>query len=100
METTTHLIVASGAIAAILRVVVPILKSPLANGVWGKVPKWLRPILLIGIAGVLGFLDAFAFGISPVEAILAAFAAVGAAVASYESGKGVVKMPEKPEPIK
>ena len=74
----------------------PFLRSPILKGVWTKAPKWLRPIILCGIAGLLGLADAVSLGTSVPQALLSALAAVGVAVSSYETGKGV-KMPKKPE---
>ena len=93
-----HSIAATLIIATLLRVIVPFLSSPILKGVWTKAPKWLRPILLCGIAGLLGLADALSLGTSIPQAMLSAMAAVGVAVSSYETGKGV-KMPQKPESI-
>lgn len=93
---STHAIGAAVVIAGFLRGIVPILKSQLLGGVWHKWPKWLRPLILCSVAAALGLLDALALGVPLSQSFLSAFAAVGAAVASYESGKGV-KLPPKPE---
>jgi len=93
-----HMTGATIVIAALLRVIVPLLKSQMLKGVWAKAPKWLRPIILCGIACTLGLADALSLGTSIPNAMLSALAAVGVAVSSYETGKGI-KMPQKPESI-
>jgi hypothetical protein len=93
-----HSIAATLVIATLLRLIVPFLRSAMLKGVWTKAPKWLRPILLCGIAGLLGLADAISLGTSIPQAMLSALAAVGVAVSSYETGKGV-KMPKKPDPL-
>tara|TARA_Y100000361_G_C11113588_1_gene319041 strand:- start:248 stop:541 length:294 start_codon:yes stop_codon:yes gene_type:complete len=90
-----HAIGASVVIAGFLRGIVPILKSPILGEVWKKWPKWLRPLVLCAIAGLLGMLDAIALGVPFTQSLLSALAAVGVAVTSYESGKGI-KLPQKP----
>lgn len=91
-----HALGASVVIAGFLRGIVPILRSPILGGIWHKWPKWLRPLVLCSIAALLGLLDAIALGVPFSQSMLSAFAAVGVAVTSYESGKGV-KLPPKPE---
>lgn len=93
-----HMTAATLVIAGLLRVIVPILRSAMLKGVWDKAPKWLRPIVLCGIACLLGFADALALGTSIPNAMLSALAAVGVAVSSYETGKGI-KLPKKPESL-
>ena len=93
-----HMAVATAVIAAFLRMIVPILRSAMLKGVWNKFPKWLRPIVLCSIACLLGFADALALGTSIPNALLSALAAVGVAVSSYETGKGI-KLPKKPESL-
>ncbi|HAW74303.1 MAG TPA: hypothetical protein DCW74_01035 [Alteromonas australica] len=93
-----HAVGASVVIAGFLRGVVPILKSPILGEIWNKWPKWLRPLVLCAIAAFLGLLDALALGVPFTQSLLSAFAAVGVAVTSYESGKGV-KLPSKPDEL-
>ena len=93
-----HMAGATIVIAALLRVIVPLLRSPMLKGIWTKAPKWLRPIILCGIACTLGFADALSLGTSIPNAMLSALAAVGVAVSSYETGKGI-KLPQKPESL-
>ena len=93
---STHALGAAVVIAGFLRGIVPILKSQILGGIWHKWPKWLRPLILCSIAAALGLLDALALGVPLSQSFLSAFAAVGAAVASYESGKGV-NLPKRPE---
>lgn len=90
-----HAIGAATVIAGFLRGIVPILKSQMLGEIWHKWPKWARPVVLCAIAGGLGLLDAMALGVPVSQSLLSAFAAVGVAVTSYESGKHI-KMPEKP----
>ena len=94
-----HFTIATVAIAALLRVIVPILRSPLMKGVWTTLPKWLRPIVLCGIALVLGIADSLALGTPLPMAMLSGLSALGVAVTSYETGKGI-KLPKKPEELK
>jgi hypothetical protein len=93
-----HALGASVVIAGFLRGIVPILRSPILGGIWHKWPKWLRPLVLCAIAAALGLLDAVALGVPFSQSLLSAFAAVGVAVSSYETGKGI-KLPQKPERI-
>jgi hypothetical protein len=93
-----HALGASVVIAGFLRGIVPILRSPILGGIWHKWPKWLRPLVLCSIAALLGLLDAVAMGVPFSQSMLSAFAAVGVAVSSYETGKGI-KLPQKPESI-
>jgi len=90
-----HAIGASVVIAGFLRGIVPILKSPMLGQIWHKWPKWLKPLILCGVAMLLGLCDALALGVPFSQATLSALSAVGIAVSSYETGKGI-KMPEKP----
>jgi len=99
MDQTTHLVAVASVIAVVLRGLVPLLKSPMFGGAWGKMPQWLRPIVLCLIATVLGVVDALSVNTSIMHSVLAGLAAVGVAVSSYESGKGI-KLPKKPETIK
>lgn len=94
-----HFTIATVAIAALLRVIVPILRSPLMKGVWTKLPKWLRPIVLCGIALILGIADSLALGTPMPQALLSGLSALGVAVTSYETGKGV-KLPKAPKELK
>lgn len=98
MDPTTHGIAAAGVIAGFLRGIVPILRSPIVGGIWTKWPKWLRPLVLCGIAAGLGLLDALALGTPIMASMLSALAAIGVAVTSYETGKGV-KMPAQPKEL-
>lgn len=99
MDPTTHGIAAAGVIAGFLRGIVPILRSPIVGGLWEKWPKWLRPLVLCSLAAALGLLDALALGTPVQQSLLSALAAVGVAVTSYETGKGI-KLPKKPEELK
>lgn len=87
MEQTTHSLVAAGAIAAALRTIVPILKSQAAGFIWGKAPKWLRPMVLVAIAGGLALCDSLALGTPWDHSVLATLAALGAASTTYHTQK-------------
>ena len=95
---STHAVGAAVVIAGFLRGIVPILKSQLLGGIWHKWPKWARPLILCSIAAALGLLDELALGVPLSQSFLSAFAAVGAAVASYESGKGIKLQPKPGKP--
>lgn len=94
MEPATHSLLAAGAIAAFIRAFVPVLKSEKLGGVWAKAPKWLRPTILMLLAGVLSLCDALVSGLPISNALLAALAALGASVGTYETQKAVKKKSE------
>jgi len=94
-----HFTIATMAIAALLRIIVPVLRSALLRGAWNKLPKWLRPIVLCGIALILGVADSLSLGTPLPAALLSGLSALGVAVTSYETGKGI-KLPKKPETLK
>tara|TARA_B100000519_G_scaffold108549_1_gene94079 strand:- start:19516 stop:19800 length:285 start_codon:yes stop_codon:yes gene_type:complete len=91
MEPATHSLLAAGAIAAFIRAFVPVLKSKRFGEVWQRSPKWLRPAILMVFAAALALCDSFLSGMPVSSALLAALAALGGAVGTYETQKGVSK---------
>ena len=91
MEPATHSLLAAGAIAAFIRAFVPVLKSKKLGDVWNKAPKWLRPAILMVLAAALALCDALVSGMPISNAVLAALAALGASVGTYETQKAVAK---------
>ena len=89
MEPITHSLVAAGGIAAVIRTVVPILRSKLAGFIWDKGPRWIKPMVLIGLAGGLALCDSLAMGPPWDHSVLAALAALGAATTTYEAQKSL-----------
>lgn len=59
------------------------------GGAWDKVPKWLRPLLFVGLAGVGAACAALGGGATIQAAILAGLAGLTAARAGYETAAGV-----------
>lgn len=91
MEPATHSLLAAGAIAAFIRAFVPVLKSKRFGEVWHRAPKWLRPTILMVFAAALALCDSLVSGMPVSNALLAALAALGGAVGTYETQKGVSK---------
>jgi len=96
MNMENHKLLFSAAMAAIIRGVVPLLRSGLLNNVWDKAPKWSRPVMLIAIACILSVIDSIAVGLPMAQALLAGLSGLAVAITSYESGKAI-KIPKEPK---
>lgn len=59
------------------------------GGAWDRIPKWLRPLLFVGLAGVGAACAALGGGATVQAAILAGLAGLTAARAGYETVAGV-----------
>ncbi len=65
-----------------------------AGGAWDKIPKWLRPLLFVGLAGVGAAAMALGGGATWSAAILAGLAGLTAARATYETAAGATEEKE------
>lgn len=97
LDSATHLIVFAFIVAFLLRVVVEAMKRGPLKPVWIKIPRWIRPYVVVLIGGALGGLDALATGQDKKTALLTAISGAALAMASHESGKRKDASQEKKE---
>ena len=89
----------AGAVAAILRGLVPILRSPMGGLIWNKIPGRYRAYVLLGLAMALGVANYAAFGTPLDEAVFAALGGFMGAVTTHEVGdRSKAPKPDAPAP--
>jgi hypothetical protein len=95
-ELLAKLALHAAAIAAFIRLAVKVLRSPLLAFVWVKIPKPVRPLVLVVLGLLAAVFDHLALGAPIGEAIFAAFGGVMGAVSSHEIQNRVKPPKAKP----
>lgn len=74
----------AAAIAGVLRLVIAALRSPLLGLIWLRVPKAVRPLVILALGVVAAVFDNLALGTPLLEAVFAALGGIGGAISSHE----------------
>lgn len=100
-DLLAKLAIHAAAIAGVLRLVIAALRSPLLGLIWLRVPKAVRPLVILALGVVAAVFDNLALGTPLLEAVFAALGGIGGAISSHEVQNRILpkKAPAAPKPF-
>lgn len=100
-DLLAKLAIHAAAIAGVLRLVIAALRSPVLGLIWLRVPKAVRPLVILALGVVAAVFDNLALGTPLLEAVFAALGGIGGAISSHEVQNRILpkKAPAAPKPF-